>query len=75
VAAAASSLPEVCGDGARLVEPTAEGLAGGLRAVLDDGEDIARLRVAALARAGLFSWERTAAAHAAVYQEVLSGAG
>jgi glycosyltransferase involved in cell wall biosynthesis len=71
VAASRASLPEVCGDAAILVEPTAEDLAAGLAVALDDAPALAALRSRARERAALFSWERTAAAHLAAYREAL----
>jgi alpha-1,3-rhamnosyl/mannosyltransferase len=71
VAARAGALPEVCGDAALLVAPSADGLAEGISAVLDDDALAARLRDSGLARAAEFSWERAARDHVAVYREAL----
>ena len=72
----AASLPEVAGDAALLVDPTsADELAAALRRLLDDAELRARLRGAGLARAALFSWERTARETLAVYHAALADAG
>jgi glycosyltransferase involved in cell wall biosynthesis len=61
----AAALPEVCGDGARLFDPTS------VEAMVDGVEDILaspdEWRARGLARAAHFSWERTARAHDAVY--------
>jgi glycosyltransferase involved in cell wall biosynthesis len=70
VAAARSSLPEVCGDGALLVEPDGPGLAEGLAAALDGGHDISAMVERGRARAATFTWEASAAAHAALWRSV-----
>jgi len=66
----AASLPEVCGDGARLFDPTS------VEAMVEAVEDILarpdEWRVRGLARAADFSWEKTARAHDAVYAEVMA---
>ncbi len=56
-----SSLPEVAGDAALLVDPEDPGaIAGALERVLTDPVEAARLRLAGPARASEFSWQRTA---------------
>ncbi|HHW15719.1 MAG TPA: glycosyltransferase family 4 protein [Firmicutes bacterium] len=61
VAAAASSLPEVVGDGALLVDPLdTAALARAMQQVLLDPVEAERLRQAGLRRAQEFSWRRTA---------------
>lgn len=75
VASARASLPEVCGDAAVLVEPDAAGLATGLITVLDDETNRRRLAAAGAERARRFTWERAAAAHAAVFRAALAGHG
>lgn len=72
VAADRGALPEVCGDAALLVEPTAEALAEGIEAVLTDESLASRLRAAGPARAKPYSWERAAAATLAAYGEALA---
>jgi glycosyltransferase involved in cell wall biosynthesis len=58
VTAAVSSLPEVAGDAAVLVDPERpEAIAAGIRRALDEGE---RLRAAGPAQAGRFTWEKAA---------------
>ncbi|BDZ54900.1 hypothetical protein GCM10025870_19730 [Agromyces marinus] len=66
VAAATSSLPEVVGDAGILVEPTGPAIAAGL---LDatDGSSLGALIAAGRSRAGEFTWERCAEAHARVW--------
>ncbi|WP_400997707.1 glycosyltransferase [Agromyces sp. GXQ0307] len=66
VAAATSSLPEVVGDAGILVEPTGPAIAAGL---LDatGGSSLGDLIAAGRARAGEFTWERCAEAHARVW--------
>ena len=69
-AARAGSLPEVCGDGARLFDPDSpEELAAAVADVLDAPEE---WRARGLARAAAFTWERCARDHEAVYRELLS---
>jgi glycosyltransferase involved in cell wall biosynthesis len=68
VAAARSSLPEVCGDAAWLVEPDAAGLAEGLLAALDAGPEVSARVESGRARATGFTWEASAAAHAALWR-------
>jgi glycosyltransferase involved in cell wall biosynthesis len=73
VAAATSSLPEVAGGAATLVEPTAAGIAEGLRHVLDPGFDRVAAAARGRARAAEFSWERSAREHAAVWAAIAAG--
>jgi glycosyltransferase involved in cell wall biosynthesis len=57
-----SSLPEIAGDAAQLVDPAdTVAIASGLEALMGDAERRARLREAGLARAAAFSWTRSAA--------------
>ncbi len=67
-AADAASLPEVCGDAARLFDPQdPEAIAAAVRDVLAAPEQwIER----GLVRAAQFTWERTAEQHEAVYREL-----
>lgn len=61
VSAATSSLPEVVGEAARLVDPLdSAALAQAMREVLTDPGEAERLRQAGLRRAQEFSWRRTA---------------
>jgi glycosyltransferase involved in cell wall biosynthesis len=65
----AGSLPEVAGDAARLFDPyDPHAIAVAVGEVLDDPEP---WRARGLARAAEFSWDATAAAHEAVYRELL----
>ena len=67
-----SSLPEVAGDAAVLVNPeSVEAIADGIRQLWTDGSLAADLRARGLARARLFSWERTAQLTADVYRAAL----
>lgn len=75
VAAETSSLPEVAGGAATLTAPTAAGLAEGLRHVLDARFDRQQAAAHGRQRAAAFSWDRSAAGHAAVWNEVAAGAG
>jgi glycosyltransferase involved in cell wall biosynthesis len=64
----AASLPEVCGDAARLFDPTSvEEMVAAVEDVLDDP---APWRERGLARAAGFTWEATARAHDEVYAEL-----
>jgi len=67
----ASSLPEVVGDAALLVNPRdAEDIARAITHVLDDAALRDELRAKSLARAAQFSWERAAEMTLAVYREI-----
>lgn len=69
-----SSLPEVCGDAAvRIARLDVEGIVAALRQVLDDDGLRQRLALAGRRRAAELSWQRTAAATVAVYEEVVRG--
>lgn len=71
-----SSLPEVVGDAALLIDPNNdEELAVALHRVLTDEALRASLREKGLARARTFSWERTAEETLAVYQRTFQPAG
>lgn len=66
-----SSLPEVTGDAAVLVDPRdVDSLAAAMRRVLQDAALRDELRGKALARAREFTWQRTALATLAVYRDV-----
>ncbi|MDQ2783886.1 MAG: glycosyltransferase family 4 protein [Chloroflexota bacterium] len=65
-----SSLPEVAGDAALLVDPTdVRGLANALQSVLADGARRQAMSEAGIARSHAYSWERTAAATLAVIRD------
>ena len=64
----AAALPEVCGDAARLFDPTSvEEMAAAVEEVL---ESPAEWGAKGLARAAEFTWEATARAHDDVYAEL-----
>jgi len=66
-----SSLPEVAGDAALLVDPyEAEAIAAAMRRVLEDPDLAADLRQRGLERARQFTWERTAHQILSVYRWV-----
>jgi len=70
VATRAGSVPEVVGDGARLVSPgDTEELAAALVAVLTDDAERARLVASGRRRAALFSWDRCAEGLSRLYQD------
>jgi glycosyltransferase involved in cell wall biosynthesis len=65
-----TSLPEVVGDAAVLVDPfDVHALAGAIEKVVSDSDLRARLSVQGLARAKLFEWRETARQTLAVYQK------
>jgi glycosyltransferase involved in cell wall biosynthesis len=68
-----SSMPEVAGDAALLVDPyQVDSIVDGLRRVLTDAVLADDLRRKGLIRARDFSWERSVARTLALYQEVAS---
>lgn len=73
VAADRSSLPEVCGDAGILVEPDGAGIADGLVHALGRDAAVEAGVARGRERAGRFTWDASAAAHAAVWRDVLSG--
>jgi glycosyltransferase involved in cell wall biosynthesis len=67
-----SSLPEVTGEAALLVDPLdVEGIAQTMLRVLEDPSLAAEMRLKGLAQAAKFTWDRTARETLAVYQKVL----
>jgi glycosyltransferase involved in cell wall biosynthesis len=69
-----SSLPEVVGDAALVVDPLSEsGIAAAMARVLSDPGLARGLREAGLAQAAKFSWRRTAELTLAVYRAVARG--
>jgi glycosyltransferase involved in cell wall biosynthesis len=67
-----SSLPEVAGNAALLVDPyNVDELAGAIRRILSDPALAADLRAKGLERARQFSWERTAQETLEVYRNIL----
>ncbi len=67
-----SSLPEVAGDAALLVDPKdANALAKAMDAILSDPELAAELRRKGPEQAAKFTWEHTAEQTTAVYQELI----
>ncbi len=74
VASNVSSLPEVVGDAALLVDPyDAESIAEGMRQVLTDGELRATLRARGFARAQQYSWQQSVEQVHRIYSDVLKG--
>lgn len=72
VTSRATSMAEVCGTGAVLVDPESPAeVAEGILACL--GHQRSALSVAALANARQYTWEKAAAQHIAVYQEAAHG--
>ena len=73
VTSTGGSLPEVAGDAALLVDPyDVAALAAAIRRIAEDGPGAAALRARGLARAATFTWERSAALHAAVYRDLVA---
>jgi glycosyltransferase involved in cell wall biosynthesis len=71
VAADASSIPEVAGDAALLVDPYDEtAIANAIGRVLDDEGLAGELRRRGTDRAATFSWQETARATLRVYRHV-----
>ena len=69
-----SSLPEVAGDAAVLVDPYSPGaIAGAMRRVMMDGRLRDDMRERGLARAREFSWGRSVRRVKEIYDEVLAG--
>jgi glycosyltransferase involved in cell wall biosynthesis len=65
-----TSMPEVAGDAALLVDPlSTEDLRQGMERILTDAEFAGRLREQGIARARLFPWRKTAEGTLAVYRE------
>lgn len=72
VASSTSSIPEVAGEAALLVDPrSAELIGDAIAQVLRDGELATRLAAAGRARAAMFTWEKTAAATVDAYRRAL----
>ena len=70
VTSAASSMPEVAGDAALLVDPTdADAIAGAMVSLARDPALRQRIAAAGRARAAVFSWAACARAMAEVYRE------
>ncbi len=68
----ASSLPELAGDAARLVDiDDAEELCAAIRQLLDQPDVRAEMRMRGLARARRFTWEAAACQTASVYRQVV----
>ena len=73
IASSASCFPEVCGDAARLIDPTDEqAWADAMRELLGDAAKRNELRRLGLARATTFTWHRTAEQTLAVYHRVVA---
>jgi glycosyltransferase involved in cell wall biosynthesis len=69
-----SSLPEVVGDAALLVDPyDPESIADGMRQVLTDADLRATLRARGLVRVQQYSWQRSIEQVHQIYNEVLQG--
>lgn len=67
-----SSLPEVAGEAAILIDPYNIGeLTAGMQAVVEDGELRSRLSILSLERSRQFSWEKTGQATVEVLQQYL----
>ncbi|MCR6493779.1 glycosyltransferase family 1 protein [Cellulomonas sp. P24] len=72
VAADRSALPEVCGDAGILVEPDPDGIADGLVWAISGDPTIEAMVARGRLRAADFTWERSAAAHAAIWRSLVS---
>ncbi len=65
------SFPEVVGDGAIIVDPSAEALAEAIRALLSDESSQQILRRRGIERASRYAWSETARKTLHVYREIL----
>lgn len=73
VCANASSLPEVAGDAALLVDPMdVEGMAAAMSRIIESEATYGQLRQAGLRQAATFTWRRTAEETVQVYRSVLA---
>ena len=76
VASRAGSLPEVLGDGARLVDPgDHDGLVAALDACVSDESLRTRLTEAGAAWSARFSWERCGTGLEELYRDAAGGGG
>ena len=74
IASNTTSIPEVAGDAALLVDPTnPSAIAEAMQQVLRDEQLVASLRAKGRARAPLFTWDACARATRAVYEQLLTG--
>ena len=72
ITSSSSSLPEVAGEAALLVEPRdVTAISAALQKLVDDGDLRAKLAEAGHTRAAGFTWERAVAATWEVYEELL----
>ena len=72
VATRVGAIPEVVGDIAVLVDPTLDGIGGGLAALLAAGPAVVRQRTDGPAHAARFPWQATADATLAGYRRALA---
>lgn len=70
VAANTSALPEVVGDAGILVDPSPDGIAEGVLHAASDHPSVADVVHRGRERAASFTWERSAAGHAAIWAAV-----
>ena len=70
VAASTSALPEVVGDAGTLVDPSPHGIAEGVLHAVSGDSSVSEAVSRARTRAAHFTWERSAAGHAAVWTSV-----
>lgn len=66
-----SSLPEIVGEAGLLVDPTPEALGEALHGVLTSSVDMSPMVLEGRRRAAQFTWDRSAAGHAAVWSRFL----
>lgn len=72
VTSTTTSLPEVAGDAALLIDPTdVDALAEAMASIIDDSRLASRLRAAGFARARTFTWARCAAETVAVLRSLV----
>jgi glycosyltransferase involved in cell wall biosynthesis len=74
IASNRSSLPEVCGEAALLVDPRSDAELAAAVELLTRDEDLrAKLTAAGVARAGEFRWSDAVQKTITVYREVMGG--
>jgi alpha-1,3-rhamnosyl/mannosyltransferase len=73
IASRTSSIPEVTGDAAILLDPHDDVAWAEAIESLSDGAIAGRLRVAGLGRSAAFTWQRAAVATVDVYRHLLTG--
>lgn len=71
VASSVGAIPEIVGDIALMVEPTADAIGDGLMALLRNGPEIQRQRIEGPSHAARFTWDETVAKTISGYRRAL----